>query len=89
MANENNKSFEKISSIADFLKDPKGQNSSMRMAAIFVTFVITCVWVYSSVFEIDMGLADIPMSVFYVLAFLWGAKGIQRFIEMKEQINNS
>lgn len=76
-----------INNLADFLKDPKGQNSSMRIAAIIVTTIVIFTWTYISIFETGE-LADIPMTVFYVVAFLWGSKQVQRFFEAKEIIEH-
>lgn len=73
-----------LKSVAEFLKDPKGQLSSMRMAAIFATFIVLVVWAVSSLTEIPEGLADIPMTVVGLLALLWGAKQVQRFYETRE-----
>lgn len=69
--------------VFEFLSEPSGQKSSMRLMAVLTTLVVLIVWTYLSFVGGEM--VSIPNNIVHILMILWGAKQIQRFLEGEEQ----
>lgn len=72
-----------FSGILEFLSEPSGQKSSMRLMAVLTTLVVLTVWTYLSFAGGQM--VSIPNNMIHLLMILWGAKQVQRFLEGQEQ----